>query len=1616
MITFVIGLMNILLFISIFINIKYLSMKTKFYNLVVVFIICLLFSSNSFSQKTVYVVSTAHLDTQWNWTIQSTINSSTIATLEKNFALFSQFPDYKFNFENTVVYSFAKEYYPSAYDSLKMYVAQGRWHLTGSSWDANDVNIPSPESFFRNVLLGQTYFKREFNKKSTDIFLPDCFGFSYTLPTIASNCGLIGFSTQKLSWGSSVTIPFDVGIWQGVDGSQIMAALKPGPYNSTITSDLSNSSSLLTAVNAEGASNGGHYVGYQYYGTGDQGGAPDSTSVSWLEKSIIGTGPLKIVAATSDSLYLVTPQSQWSSFPQYNGELLMATHGTGCYTSHTELKRWNRKNELLGAAAERSSTMSQWLGGLNYPTDLLFNTWSRVIWHQFHDEITGTAIPQAYAFSWNDEIACQNTFATILTNASGGVIKGLNTQTQGNSIVVYNQLAIDREDIAQATISANVVPPIYIRVYNKDSVEVPAQIISYGNGTINFIFVANVKSLSYEVYDVRTSTTASSFTTNLNVTSNIIENAVYKVTLNTNGDVSSIIDKRYSNKELLSAPIRLGMFTDQSSNWPSWEIQYSAISVNPQNYVDGTPTVTIEENGLLRASLKIVRTKGSSTFTEHIKLTNWGPQERIDFVSDVDWQTKNTLLKAIFPLTVSNPYATYDLGLGSIKRNNNTSTKYEVVAQQWADLTTTDSIYGISIFNDCKYGWDKPADNVLRLTLIHTPGVGTGYTYQANQDQYEQMFTYSLYGHSGRYIDANTVWEADKLNQPLIAFETPKHNGSLGKSFSFASVDTAQVALKELKKAEGSDDFVFRVYETKGLPANNVKVKFCSQILSASELNGIEEVIGSANYSGDSLTLSLTPFQPKTFSVKLAPPTTILTNPVSAPVDLYYGADAITYDTNRVTGDFDGNKISYPAELLPDTIIADGIAFKMGPKYTGANNIIRCHGNKIQLPGASNFKKLYILAASNYGDQTGTFYVNSTPTNIKVQYFSGFIGQAPGEYSSGYFKTDDIAWLGTHRHNGITNTNEAYSFVYLYKYCILLPEGATELTLPVNDKIAIFAVTLANNENDDITNANVIMDIPVQDSAFLSSCNINQTLNKSATASGQCATTETPAQGVDGNESTKWCHNTAGNKHLDVDMGDTITICRWRVVHAGIEALGYITKSYALQIPNGTNWITLDSISNNTLNITDRNITPVNARNVRLLVTNSGSDNAARIYEFQVFGAVKTSSPYGSIIHIPGTVESENYDLGGEGVAYHDTDPSNTGGQYRTNEGVDIENCTEGGYDVTNINTGEWMNYTVYVDSSAEYRMDARVASAIGGGQFHVEIDSVDKTGIINVTSTGGSQTWLNLSSDVFLTVGQHVVRVYVDQSTSSFNLNKLTFTYLDNQINGDGDGLNANYYNNINFDTLISTRIDTIVNFEWLNTPPAVGVYPNNFSVRWTGKVQPRYSDTYTFYTSTEEGIRLWVNNQLIVDNWNPHTYYVNSGTITLAAMQKYDIRLEYFENYLNSTCVLGWQSANQWAEVIPKSQLYSVPLGINEINKPDLKIYPNPVTQGHVIIDMAELSRNEQYDISIFSLLGNKLIEKNTKGGIKYDISTKGLSPGVYLISLKSKNINLNKKLIVQ
>lgn len=147
----------------------------KYLFVVLLAVLCCLPGKAQQKKYKAYFVADAHLDTQWNWDLQTTISEYVLNTLEQNLFLLQRFPNYVFNFEGGIKYAWMKEYYPEKYELMKEYIRQGRWHIAGSSWEANDVIVPSPESFLRNVLLGQTFYEDEFGVQSRDIFFAGLF-------------------------------------------------------------------------------------------------------------------------------------------------------------------------------------------------------------------------------------------------------------------------------------------------------------------------------------------------------------------------------------------------------------------------------------------------------------------------------------------------------------------------------------------------------------------------------------------------------------------------------------------------------------------------------------------------------------------------------------------------------------------------------------------------------------------------------------------------------------------------------------------------------------------------------------------------------------------------------------------------------------------------------------------------------------------------------------------------------------------------------------------------------------------------------------------------------------------------------------------------------------------------------------------------------------------------------------------------------------------------------------------------------------------------------------------------------------------------------------------------
>ena len=1130
---------------------------------------------------TLFVVPYAHLDTQWRWEMPQTISEYLLKTMRVNFDYIDKYPHYIFNWTGSNRYRLMKEYFPDDYARLTQYVAAGRWFPAGSSVEEGDVNLPSAEGIFRQILYGNDYYRKDFGKASTEFMLPDCFGFPASLPSILAHAGLKGFSTQKLSaaWQPAPKIggpdspehtpegiPFNVGLWIGPDGKSVIAALNPGGYGSSVYTDLSKDpgpppprpqltseekakltpaqlralerpreweQDWVKRIDLDGQVTG-VFADYHYVGTGDVGGAARESTVKLLEAIVdksetvlppppggfgqqdqpgsqpqgptvrVGEGPVHVIESTADQMFNDIKPDMTSRMPQYKGDLELINHSAGSLTSQAYHKRMILKNEVLADAAEKASVAAAWMDGRPYPQQWLNDAWTLELAGHFHDLAAGTATPRAYQYSWNDDNIAANQFAGVLTSATESIASGMDTQGKGTPIVVFNPLNIAREDVVEAKVEFPAGAPKAVRVYASDGTETPAQL---ENGTV--LFLAKAPSVGYTVYRVLPAQSVAVNET-VKVTESSLENARYRVQLNQDGDVSSIYDKSL-NKELLSAPIRLAISTDSPKQYPAWNMDFDQEQAPPRAYVSGPAQIRIVERGPVRVALEVTRQAENSKYVQTIRLSAGDAGNRVEFGNAIDWQTLAANLKVAFPLNAANEDATYNWDVGTIERPNAQERQFEVASHRWIDLTDNSKSFGTTILTEFKNGSDKPNDHTIRLTLLRSPGMQPstngrplGYTDQANQDWGHHEFVFGLAGHAGSWQQAQTDWQAYRLSDPLIAFQATEHPGSLGKSFSLLQLNNSRIRVLALKKAEADDEIILRMVELDGQPAQDVRVSFAGPIVAAREVNAqeLQEQQEPANLSGGALVTSFTPYQPRTYALRLSPPPAKLTAIRSQPVALKYDLAAATNDDTRTPGGgFDGKGHAMAAEMLPAVINYHDVEFKLAPAKTGSPNALVAKGQEIALP-SGHYNHVYVLAASADGDQKAAFRVGARTANLTIEDWSGFIGQwdtrifknqddrnwdisahhapwpptdeqqreqrvpsprYPEDYvglEPGYVKPASLAWYASHRHTA-DGLNQPYQYSYLFAYSIPMPEGARTLTLPDNDKIRILAVSVA---------------------------------------------------------------------------------------------------------------------------------------------------------------------------------------------------------------------------------------------------------------------------------------------------------------------------------------------------------------------------------------------------------------------------------------------------------------------------------------------------------------------------------------------------------------------------
>lgn len=792
----------------------------------------------------------SHIDTAWLWPLKETVRKCG-RTFSTALRLMEQYPYYYFIQSQAQQFEYTKEYYPKLYEQIKARIKEGRWEPTGGTWVEHDCNVISGESFIRQILFGKRFFMQEFGIEPKVAWLPDTFGFNWIIPQILKKGGYEYFVTNKLMWIYENKFPYDIFMWRGNDGSEILSYFptSPGGYNGRLTTE----EIKATWDNFRQKDQTDELL-YQF-GYGDGGGGPTSEMLEYAKRLTDLPGMPKCITGRADE-YFQRLRQKVKELPVWDGELYFELH-RGTYTTQARNKRNNRKAELLYREAELFSSVAS-AYGYSYDQETINKGWKKILLNQFHDIIPGSSITPVYEDSARDYAEVLSAGNSIKAKALQNLQSRINTLGEGQAVTVFNSLSWLVTDV----VSVPVEKEKTYKVIDPEGNVIPSQIMDDEKGS-ELVFIAHgVPSMGYKVYHLVEEIFPAA--TDLLIERNHLENAFFAIDIDDKGFITSLYDK-INHRQVLQTGKKgnaFQIFDDRPENWEAWDIDLSY--QDKMWEVDQVISSEVIAAGPVKGVLRMVKRFGNSTISQDIIIYSDVP--RIDFKTSVDWHEDQKMLKVAFPVDIRATEATYDIYYGAINRPTHWNTswdkaKFEVCGHKWADLSEGD--YGVSLLNDCKYGHDIK-DSVMRLTLLRAPNWP-----DPKADRGHHEFTYSLYTHKGIWNTGATVPMAWQLNVPLTAVLTPSHEGVLAPEQSIFSVDRGNVIIDTVKKAEDGNDLIIRIFEALG-QRGDVNVTCNIDVKSVAECDLLERVqIEGIDIQEGTFSTYMKPYELKTFRLKL---------------------------------------------------------------------------------------------------------------------------------------------------------------------------------------------------------------------------------------------------------------------------------------------------------------------------------------------------------------------------------------------------------------------------------------------------------------------------------------------------------------------------------------------------------------------------------------------------------------------------------------------------------------------------------------------------------------------------------------------------------------------------
>jgi alpha-mannosidase len=811
------------------------------------------------------MIGNAHIDPVWLWRWQEGCHE-VLASFRSALDRLSEDPEFLFVSSSAAFYQWVEQIQPAMFEEIRARVAEGRWEIVGGWWIQPDCNLPGGESFVRQGLYGQRYFRQKFGVTATVGYNVDSFGHHGTLPQILRRSGMSRYVFMRPN-PQELGLPGRLFWWEADDGSRVLTFRIPFEYctwGKELDQHVRRVAGELRPPFDELMC---------FYGVGNHGGGPTVENLRSIRRLDADPTLPRLIFSTPNRFFEQI-EAQSLPLPVVHDDL--QHHASGCYAAHSGIKYWNRRAEWALLTAEKWAAVASMLGGPAYPTADLERAWQGVLFNQFHDIMAGTSIESAYIDARNlhgEALAIADRALTAATLAVAWQIR-TPLEEETRPIVVFNPHAWPGAAPVELEFGRFTEEH---RLIDEAGNPVPVQLVqseATANGRNRLLFLADLPALGYRTFRVvqgaegrgrvsgvgggerseqgaaggaellggvplpawlQSSPTRAASEVNLDWLKDLalddddeagavptpveepgllLENEQLRLRFDKRtGWITSLFDKRFEVEALAGPAAVPAVLRDESDTW-----SHNVFSFRDEVGRFIAERVEAIEQGPVRSTVRVTSRFGDSLLVQEFSL--YAGRPLVQVTATVDWREQHRALKLRFPINVHFHRATAEAPYGSIERFANGE---EEPGQSWVDLSGTSRVngerYGVSIINDGKHSYDVQIRDVgltvLRSPIYahHDPAVPQPERRYSYIDQGAQRFRYAIFPHGGGWEESELVRLAAELNQAPIALAGTFHpEGQLPPSQSFLQVEPAAVTATVLKQAEEGDDLIVRAY------------------------------------------------------------------------------------------------------------------------------------------------------------------------------------------------------------------------------------------------------------------------------------------------------------------------------------------------------------------------------------------------------------------------------------------------------------------------------------------------------------------------------------------------------------------------------------------------------------------------------------------------------------------------------------------------------------------------------------------------------------------------------------------------------------------------------------